>query len=133
MDLHREMMDKVLQSILKSKTSPVLKDDKYEAVINFLKHPSTCKDKHFRHWVKSKQLQMMDLPGLGIKDAVVVPGKGTKSSPFLRVIPESKIYDIMKEVHFKELQHSGYKKCRDYVSYIFEFLFALIASVCSER
>ena len=44
---------------------------------------------------------MMDLPGLGIKDAVVVPGKGTKSSPFLRVIPESKIYDIMKEVHFK--------------------------------
>ena len=55
MDLHREMVDKVLQSILKSKTSPVLKDDKYDAVINFLKHPSTCKDKHFRHWVKSKQ------------------------------------------------------------------------------
>ena len=82
MDLHREMMDKVLQSILKS---PVLKDNKYEAVISFLRHPSTCKDKHFRHWVKSKQLQMMDLPGLGIKDAVVVPGKGTKSSPFLRV------------------------------------------------
>ena len=107
MDLNREMMDKVLQSILKSKTSPVVKDDKYEAVINFLKHPSTCKDKHFRHWVKSKQFQMIDLPGLGIKDAVVVPGKGTKSSPFLRVLPESKIYDIMKEVHFKELQHSG--------------------------
>ena len=111
-------MDKVLQSILKSKTS-VLKDDKYEAVINFLKHPSTCKDKHFRYWVKSKQLQMMFLPGLGIKDAVVVPGKGTKSSPFFRVIPELKFYDIMKEIHFKESQHSGYKKCRDYVSYIF--------------
>ena len=46
MDFHREMMDKVLQSILKSKTSPVLKDDKYEVVINFLKHPSTCTDKH---------------------------------------------------------------------------------------
>ena len=103
MDLHREMMDKVLQSILKSKTSPVLKDDKYEAVINFLKHPSSCKDKHFRHWVKSRQFQMMDLPGLGIKDAVVIPGKGTKSSAFLRVIPESKIYEIMKQVHFKEL------------------------------
>ena len=62
---------------------------------------------------------MMDLPGLGIKDAVVIPGKGTKSSAFLRVIPESKIYEIMKQVHFKELQHSGYKKCRDYVSYNF--------------
>ena len=52
-----------------------------------------------------------------IKDAVVIPGKGTKSSAFLRVIPESKIYEIMKQVH--KLQHSGYKKCRDYVSYNF--------------
>ena len=43
---------------------------------------------------KCNQLQMMDLQGLGIKNAVVVPGKGTKSSPFFRVIPESKIYDI---------------------------------------
>ena len=59
---------------------------------------------------------MMDLPGLGIQDAVVVPGKGGKCSAFLRVIPESKIYNVMKEEHFKELQHSGYKKCRDYVS-----------------
>ena len=64
---------------------------------------------------------MMDLPGLGIQDAVVVPGKGGKCSAFLRVIPESRIYDVMKEVHFKELQHSGYKKCRDYVSIIFNF------------
>ena len=116
MDLHREMMDKVLQSILKSKTSPVLKDEKFEAVVTFLKQTSSCKDKDFRHWVKSKQFQMMDLPGLGIQDAVVVPGKGGKCSAFLRVIPESRIYDVMKEVHFKELQHSGYKKCRDYVS-----------------
>ena len=76
-------MDKVPHSILKSKTSPVLKDDKYETVINFLKHPSSSKDKHFRHWVKSKQFQMMDLPGLGIKDAVVVPGKGIKSLAFI--------------------------------------------------
>ena len=46
---------------------------------------------------------MMDLPGLGIKDPVVVPSKGIKSSAFLRVIPESKIYDIMKEVHFQRV------------------------------
>ena len=52
---------------------------------------------------------MMDLPGLGIQDAVVVPGKGGKCSEIIRVILESKIYNVMKEVHFKELQHSGYK------------------------
>ena len=38
------MMDKVLQSILKSKTSPVLKDEKFEAVVTFLKQSSSCKD-----------------------------------------------------------------------------------------
>ena len=40
---------------------------------------------------------MIDLPGLGIQDAVVVPGKGGKCSAFLRVIPESKIYDMSRK------------------------------------
>ena len=35
---------------------------------------------------------------------------------FLRVVPESKVYDIVKQVHSNELNHAGYKKCLDYVS-----------------
>ena len=62
----------------------------------------------------------MDLPGLGIYDALVVPAKGknigSSSSAFLRVVPESKVYDIVKDVHNRELNHAGYKKCLDSVS-----------------
>ena len=53
---------------------------------------------------------MMDLPGLGIKDAVVVPGKGIKSSAFLRVTPESKIIaqDFMERIQIDliDMRHS---------------------------
>ena len=54
---------------------------------------------------------MMDLPGLGIKDAVVVPGKGIKSSAFLRVTPESKIIgqDFMERIQIDliDMRHSS--------------------------
>ena len=64
----------------------------------------------------------MDLPGLGICDALVVSVKGkdigssSVSSAFLKVSPESKVYDVVKDVHNRELNHTGYKKCLDYVS-----------------
>ena len=65
----------------------------------------------------------MDLPGLGIKNALVVPVKESKTSgvrkvrsAFLRVLPQSQVYDVMHEIHCRELNHAGYKKCRDYVS-----------------
>ena len=48
----------------------------------------------------------MDLPGLGVKDALVVPIKDTKrisssrpSSSFLRVLSESKVLDVVYDVH----------------------------------
>ena len=45
---------------------------------------------------------------------------------FLRVMPESKVYDVMQQVHCKELNHAGYKKYREYVSILFPFPFFLI-------
>ena len=64
----------------------------------------------------------MDLPGLGVKDALVIPkkesSKGETSSVFLRVIPESKVYDVMQQVHCKELNHAGYKKMQGICKYI---------------
>ena len=89
----------------------------------------TSKEKSFKHWVqKNKTFQIIDLPGLGIKDPLVVPAKGRKhagsvSSAFLRVVPASKVFDIMKEVHCRELNHFGYKKCRDFVSSLYHFFF----------
>ena len=123
MDHHREVMELFLEELANSKTSPVLKDDKYNAIIEVLKDPNACKDTFFKFKVKSKKYQIMDLPGLGIKNALVVPVKESKtsgvrnvSSAFLRVLPQSQVYDVMHEIHCRELNHAGYKKCRDYVS-----------------
>ena len=70
-----------------------------------------------------KQFQIMDLPGLGVKDALVVPTKDTKrisssgqSISFLRVLSESKVFDVMHSVHVNEFKHAGYKKSREHVS-----------------
>ena len=121
MDQHKKLMDEFLQKLTKSKTSPVLSDEKYNIVIKTLQYPELCTDYNLKHWVeKRKRFQLMDLPGLGICDALVVPAKekniGSSSSAFLRVVPESKVYDIVKDVHNRELNHAGYKKCLDYVS-----------------
>ena len=58
----------------------------------------------------------MDLPGLGVKNALVIParkkGDSNKSSEFLRVILleiQSKVLEVMQEIHGRELNHAGYK------------------------
>ena len=73
-----------------------------------------------------KQFQIMDLPGLGVKDALVVPIKDTKrisssgqSTSFLRVLSQSKVFDVMHSVRANEFKHAGYKKCREHVSIFF--------------
>ena len=81
-----------------------------------LQNPTACKDRNFKHWVlKMKQFQIMDLPGLGVKDASVVPIKDTKrisssgqSTSFLRVLSQSKVFDVMHSVHANEFKHAGY-------------------------
>ena len=66
-----------------------------------------------------KHFQTMDLLGLGVKDALVVNTKDTKrissseqSTSFLRVLSESKVFDVMHSAHVNEFKHVGFKKCR---------------------
>ena len=60
-------------------TSQILSDDKFARVLDVLQNPKACKDRYFKHWVlKSKKSQLMDLPGLGVKDALVVQLKTQK-------------------------------------------------------
>ena len=72
-------MEKCLKQLTSSRTSPILSDDKFARVLDVLQNPKACKDRYFKHWVlKGKKFQLMDLPGLGVKDALVVPIKDTK-------------------------------------------------------
>ena len=122
MDPHKKIMDNFLKSLTNARTSSVRSDDKYEAV---LKHFN------FKHWVhKNKGFQLMDLPGLDVSNAIVVPIKDSRktntSSAFLTVVPESKLYNIVKLVHCKEMNHAGYKKCLDYVSVILNIFYVQV-------
>ena len=76
-------------------------DKKYAEIVNVIKDPFGYKNRLFRCKVKVKGYQIMDLPGLGVKDALVIPNKesskGETSLGFLRVIPESKVYDVMQQ------------------------------------
>ena len=84
--------------------------------------------KDFKHLVhKYKGFQLMDLPGLDVSNAIVVPIKEKRktntNSAFLRVVPKSKLYNIIKQVHCKEMNHAGYKKCLDYVSIFLDIFY----------
>ena len=123
MDQHTEIMDKCLKEIAESKTPPVLIDDKYEAVVKFLSKPGQAADRNFKYWVmRNRKFQLMDLTGPGVKNALVIParkkGDSNNSSEFLRVLPQSKVFEVMQEIHGRELNHAGYKKCRDFVSIV---------------
>ena len=79
MDQHKKLMEKCLKQLTSSRTSPILSEEKYARVMEVLQNLTVCKDRNFKHWVlKMKQFQIMDLPGLGVKDALVVPIKDTK-------------------------------------------------------
>ena len=101
MDQHKEQMGKFLETLSSSKTSCVVPDKKYAEIVNVIKDPFGYKNRLFRCKVKVKGYQIMDLPGLGVKDASVIPNKesskGETSLGFLRVIPESKVYDVMQQ------------------------------------
>ena len=124
MDPHKEIMDNFLKSLTSARTS-VLTGFKYEAVLKLLKDPNAKVYRNFKHWVhKYKGFQLMDLPGLDVSNAIVVPIKEKRkiNTSCMRVVPESKLYNIVKQVHCKEMNHAGYKKCLDYVSIFLKYI-----------
>ena len=73
-------MENFLKKLKSSKTSPVITDDIYELVLNTLRMPDQCTYRDLKYWIQKKKIQLMDLPGLGISDALVVPVKESKKS-----------------------------------------------------
>ena len=108
-----------MDKLQKSQTSPVLGQHKYDEVVTYLQSPEDKTDPHLKHWVKKRNFQLMNLPGLGIDNTLVIPNKkkanGDGSSSFLKVVSTYKVYDIVQQVHSNELKHSGYKKVLDMV------------------
>ena len=65
-----------------SSKSPAISADRYEDICKHLLHPEIKVDPHFKAWVKQRKFQLMDLPGLGLKQVLAIPNsKNDKVSP----------------------------------------------------
>ena len=86
MESHRDIMQGVADTQAAS-TSHVMSEEKFDAVVHHLmKHPDEKSDPHLKHWVKTKQYQLMDLPGLGLNKVLVIPNKSKVKVFFLFMI-----------------------------------------------
>lgn len=104
MDKHRETVEKVISDLTVNRSSPVMVNDKYDQVVAHLKDKSIKVNAHFKAWVKSKQFQLVDVPGIGQQDALLIPNKkatdtndGTKQ--MLRVMRPHQIFEIVDKIH----------------------------------
>eukprot|EP00731_Ephydatia_muelleri_P003548 Em0001g3548a len=95
--------------------------DKIKAAI---KDPLSV-DKNMRFFVKKKGFQILNIPSLGARDVLVIPVKeqdlvedNTALDKYRRVAHVEEFYDIIRDVHEKELLHGGYKKTFDKIDFI---------------
>ncbi|KAL8610766.1 hypothetical protein ACOMHN_016749 [Nucella lapillus] len=119
MDHHTELCKDQLETILSSKRSLVLTKEKFSATVAHLKNPRDPVDAHFKHWVKTKEFGIVDIPALKLVDALVVPNPAASkiegATRHLRVVHADQLYEVTKQVHVDELKHAGYKKVMEFV------------------
>ncbi|KAL8570750.1 hypothetical protein ACOMHN_006900 [Nucella lapillus] len=119
MDRHTELCKDQLETILSSKRSLVLTKEKFSATVAHLKNPRDPVDAHFKHWVKTKEFGIVDIPALKLVDALVVPNPAASkiegATRHLRVVHADQLYEVTKQVHVDELKHAGYKKVMEFV------------------
>ncbi|XP_029953862.1 zinc finger protein 837-like isoform X2 [Salarias fasciatus] len=101
-----------------SPRSSLISEEKYNSIIQHLQHPHDKVDPHFKHWVKKRRFQLMDLPGLGLGQVLVLPNdnknKDDSDSQYLHVLHSGNVVDVVHNIHAQELKHSGYKKVLEF-------------------
>jgi GTP-binding protein EngB required for normal cell division len=116
----QERLEQLALSQANSGKSTTISEDKYKAILHHLENPDVKVDFNFKHWVKSRELAIVDLPGLGLKDVLCIPNKNQAAGgpKYLRICHHRQIFDIVHSVHSDELMHSGYKKVLEYVRHL---------------
>lgn len=66
-------MHKVAEIQGKSPKSLVMSLAKYEAIIHHLQHPEFKVEPHFKHWVKTRRFQLLDIPEEDERQVLVIP------------------------------------------------------------
>ena len=86
---HREAFEKYINdTFLRGKTagSKTISRSKGERVVRFLSGKSCDEDAHFKYWVKSRGLRLMDYPSLGLKNILCVPAKAVVNLKHVYVV-----------------------------------------------
>ena len=68
--LFKAWMTRVANSNTASKKSCILTKAMFDAIVNHLLHPADKVDHHFKHWVKTRKLPVVDLP---LSQVLVIP------------------------------------------------------------
>ncbi|KAL5517131.1 hypothetical protein EMCRGX_G002606 [Ephydatia muelleri] len=100
--LFKERMTAIATAKGASTKSCVLSQERFDAIVHHLSSPQDNVDLHFKHWVRSRNFQLADLPGLGLFKVLVISNEGNNKEDgvkLLRVVHANQLCDIVQAVH----------------------------------
>ena len=99
MDRHTELCKDSLETILSSKRSLVPTKEKFDATVAHLVNSRDPVDAHFKHWVKTKEFDIVDIPALKLVDMMRLLSEiqlHQGATRHLRVVHADQLYDVTK-------------------------------------
>ena len=76
--LFKSYLDNTFPPDAKRTRSAVIRQQLADRIVRHIKNPGENDDKNFRHFVKKSGFELLDLPSLGVRDALVVKVKQDK-------------------------------------------------------
>lgn len=117
---HRGHMHQFALEQAANKCSLVLSRKKYESIVWHLLNLEAKIEPQLKHWIKHKKFHLAYVTGDESDPILTIPslesrnlGEGKEMR--LQVVHADQIFDIVHDIHTKELNHSGYKKLLDYI------------------
>ena len=75
-------MEKEALLLAQNPGSALLTKAKFDLIVEHLKNHRSSNDANFKHWVKKKKFLLMNKPGIGLIDVLVVPNEKATVSFF---------------------------------------------------
>ena len=83
--LFKERMTAIATAKGASTKSCVLSQEKFDAIVHHLSFPQDKVDPNLKHWVRSRNFQLADLPGLGLFKVLVIPNEGNNKVSIIQL------------------------------------------------
>ena len=97
--LFQAYLDNTFPPEAKRTRSAVIRQQLADKIVRYLK--DSGEDKNFRHFVKKSGFQLLDLPSVGVRDALVVKVKQDKQVSHVVRVTRRAVYKYMSVMKFK--------------------------------